>query len=117
MPRILPTRSIIKMEAMTTASPIRELKILFLADSRAPLSPPDEIIDIAPEMKTKINQRPATMVKTPIIPEIKELKMLGASDADAPSSPSLPKPPNPLLGERGMSAAISFEIIDLEFWV
>ncbi len=69
-PSILPIRRITKMEAIITTRPIRELKIFFLAVSSAPLSPLEDIIDIAADMKLKMNQIAAIIVKNPIVPDI-----------------------------------------------
>lgn len=70
MPKIVPTRSNIKVAIMTMIKPTIPVVIFFLADSSACLSPPEPIILIAPVIKVNINQIMATIVMTPIAIEI-----------------------------------------------
>ena len=70
-PKKNPTKSITNVAIITTTRPMSPVEIFFLAFSSAPLSLPDEIIPIAPVIKTKINQMMATIVITPIMDVMK----------------------------------------------
>ncbi len=103
IPRRVPIKLIINMAAIITTRPISPLVILFWADSRAALSPPELIIPIAPERNTKINQIKATMVKSPMVLEMNLLKVEIPLPDGFPRGPIPLKPPG---GASGMSASL-----------
>lgn len=65
-PKTLPNISAINKAAMIIAKPIAPEIIFERAAASFPLSPPEDIHWIPPEIRRKINQIPATRVSMPI---------------------------------------------------
>lgn len=59
--------SIINMAAITTTKPIAPVVIFLLASSNAPLSPPEEMMPIAPVIRMNMKKSAATTVSRPIV--------------------------------------------------
>ena len=66
IPKIVPTKFNINNADIVTTNPINPEVIFFFADSFAFLSPPEDIIPMAPVIKVKINQMIAITVINPI---------------------------------------------------
>lgn len=86
----LPRRSIIKIEEMSTTSPIMPVVIFVLASDTFCLSPPEEIIEIAPVMKRKTNQIVPIIVIMPIAAETKPANVMRLALEALPSRPRGP---------------------------
>lgn len=109
-PRSFPAKLIANIAEITITNPIIPVVKRFLASSRAPLSPPEAIIDIAPVKKRKTNQMAAIIVINPIALVTNLLNIFGALFATSPSSPKAPLPRIPVEGAN-LKSASSFLIV------